>query len=157
MNAIEQIRQAETAAKLQAVADYEALAERLAKGEPLPVGVLTVLVAANKTADDLEKAVNVAAERHQLKPLADALPQILTDRAQAEAELKAADEAAAGELDAVREKLTRRLAPLHQRVADLREAEAQSRAAKGRLFHLTAKPTEARKFNPAAALVVEEE
>ena len=146
MNAIEAVKHAEHEAKLKAAAEFQTLAERLAKGEPLPDGVLSILVAANKTADDLEKAVAVAAERQQLKPLAESLPQILSDRAKAEADLKAADEAAAAELDRLREVAVHNLAPLHKRVAELREAEQQSRSARSRLQHLDRKPDMARKF-----------
>lgn len=145
MNAVEAIRQAEQSAKLKAAADFQLLAELLAAGDPAPADAVAILNAAGRSADDLERAVAVAAERQRLKPLADSLPQILSDKTQAEADLKAGDEAAAAELEAVRGKIVSRLSPLRLKVEELRQKEHNSRAAKIRLQNLAVKPNDARR------------
>lgn len=149
MNAIEQIRRQEEAARLQAAADYETLAVTLAKGETAPDNVLVILQTAGKTTADLEAAVNVAAERLRLKPLADSLPEVLSDRERAEQELRLADEKASSELNALQTKLLAHLEPLRRRVEELKQMEMESRAARSRLQHLDRKPDMARRFTPS--------
>jgi hypothetical protein len=133
VTAIEQIRQQQEQAKLKARADFLILADVLAKDEPTPPDVLDILANAGRTADQLEKAVFLARERLQLEPRAAAFAQIQADRAKADAELKAVEEECMAERAKVEAKHLARINPLRVRADQLREAEQDSRYAKGRL------------------------
>lgn len=136
-DAIAQIKRAQAEAALKAKADYLLLADRLAKSEPAPPDVLDLLARAGKDADDLEAAVRIARERLALEPKVAAFGQIMKERAAVEAELKAAVEKADAELRAANARVDAVLAPLRKRVADLAEAERESRSARQRLQTLT--------------------
>jgi aspartokinase len=148
MNAIEQVRQAEQAARLKAAADFRRLAELLAAGDAAPADAVAVLTAAGKTTNDLEAAVNLATERRELQPLADAFQKIVADKATAEAELRSVEADCSAERAKLEADHLARINPQRVRLADLAEAERQSRAAKTRLQSLAARPNDARRFTP---------
>ena len=145
MNAIESIREAAEAARLTAAADYVRLADALARGERPPADALDILTRAGRSADDLEQIVRVAAERQHLEPLAGRLNEILRQRVEAEGELKAVEEECSAERGRLENEHLNRINPLRVRVADLAEAERQSRDAKTRLQSLAARPEAARR------------
>ncbi len=143
MSAIEAIRQAEHAARLTAAANFEKLAEDLARGEPAPADAVAVLQAAGRTADQLAKRVALAAERQRLRPLAAAFSQIQADRAAACEKLKEVEAEAAGEMQRLQAEQWDRIRPLQAEVDRLTQAEQDSRAAKSRLRNLDDSPSSA--------------
>jgi chromosome segregation ATPase len=138
VNAIEAIKAAQAEAKLKARADLLVMADAIAKGEPAPADALRILSDAGQTTDALERLVAISRERLSLEPRAAAFKKILIERGQADGDLNAAVAAAEAELRAVNEKVEKALAPLRKRVADLMEAERDSRYAKQRLETLAA-------------------
>jgi hypothetical protein len=149
---IQLIRRQEQEARLTAAANYQKLAEDMARGEKPPADALAILSAAGRTPDNLEQAVRAARERQALEPLAAAFGQILIERGKADGDLNAAVAACEAELQAVHAMVEAKLAPLRQRVEQLREAEQESRTAKIRLEHLAAKPGDARRNVPALTI-----
>ncbi len=138
MTAIEQIEAQQAEAQLKARADLLLLADVLAQGEQPPPDALAILTSAGATAEQLEKLVTIAKERLSLEPRAAALPQILADRAKADAELAAATETASAEVKTAHENAEAKPAPLRPKVNDLAERERDARYSRQRLQTLTA-------------------